>query len=300
MRTLLTPLVNLESTLLLFATVILHRCYFGPDHPIADFMALHGMEIAITVYAAFVLLVSLTPIPAGWRRLVAFMVFLGTALISIAYTALFWMEPSTPSWLELIVQLYYLLQAILSLVLVILLLTQEEGTPLAVTPRLGNVPHTVKSLAILAYVAGVTLLLHRVFSIPPDRVTDQVNLSGAILLEFIARISSHGKAEAGERTLRYFFDAGSGICLWSGDEATRRRHGVAVSPDQLPLSEATRREINRLVAWYDTSIDWGDPAGPSPWSPAERRRFDVAAQALLDQLRAELETFSIEDQRPAL
>lgn len=46
--------------------------------------------------------------------------------------------------------------------------------------------------------------------------------------------------------------------------------------------------MERLAAWYDTSLDWNDPTGPTPWSPEEGARFKRAAQALLQQLQAQL------------
>ena len=48
------------------------------------------------------------------------------------------------------------------------------------------------------------------------------------------------------------------------------------------------RAVDHLCAWYDTSIDWDDPAGPSPWSVDEFRRFEEATSSLLSQLRAAL------------
>lgn len=88
--------------------------------------------------------------------------------------------------------------------------------------------------------------------------------------------------------LRYFFDAGSGVCLWSGNEAARAEYGMAITLEQLPLSPETRHEMERLVAWYDMSLNWNDPAGPTPWSPEEGARFNRAARALLQQLHTQL------------
>lgn len=56
----------------------------------------------------------------------------------------------------------------------------------------------------------------------------------------------------------------------------------------LDLAENTRRQATHLIAWYDTSIDWDHPIGPSPWSADEQIRFERAAQALLSSLRAQL------------
>jgi len=88
---------------------------------------------------------------------------------------------------------------------------------------------------------------------------------------------------------RYFFDAGSGYCLWSpNDEAERRFGDIAVDLRNLPVSENTWRRGYHILAWYDTCIDWSYPPDRSPWSFEEARRFDMAAQELLTQLRHEL------------
>jgi hypothetical protein len=62
-----------------------------------------------------------------------------------------------------------------------------------------------------------------------------------------------------------------------------------VDYDDLPLSPAIRRRIEALEKWHDTALDWDNPPGPSPWSPAERARFDRASRELYDQIVAALE-----------
>lgn len=98
--------------------------------------------------------------------------------------------------------------------------------------------------------------------------------------------------------LRFLFDAGSGTCLWAGNDAARERFGYAVAIDALPLVPGTRTRGAALVAQHDTSIDWDDPAGPSPWSAAERARFAADSEAFLAELRKELGTeFEVLDER---
>lgn len=58
--------------------------------------------------------------------------------------------------------------------------------------------------------------------------------------------------------------------------------------DELGLSENLVRRVQFLIAWFDTSIDWSSPAGPSPWSAEQRIDFSRAAQDLLSQLRGAL------------
>ena len=60
--------------------------------------------------------------------------------------------------------------------------------------------------------------------------------------------------------LRFFFDAGSGTCLWSADETTREKYGYPIKPEALPVKENTWRKLYFVCAWYDTSVDWDYPS----------------------------------------
>lgn len=87
--------------------------------------------------------------------------------------------------------------------------------------------------------------------------------------------------------LRYFFDAGSGVCQWAGNEPAKREYGYAIDEEDLPLSANTRHWLRHLIAWYDTGLDWDSPGGESLWSGDERRRFRQAASEGLERLRRE-------------
>ncbi len=89
-------------------------------------------------------------------------------------------------------------------------------------------------------------------------------------------------------SIRFFFDAGSNVCLWAGDDATEARHGFDIDAADLPVSTNTRRWLLYLMAWYDTSLDWDDPGGPARWSEDEQARFRQAVQEGVARLRAEL------------
>lgn len=89
-------------------------------------------------------------------------------------------------------------------------------------------------------------------------------------------------------SIRFFFDAGSNVCLWAGDDATEARHGQDIDAADLPVSTNTRRWLHYLMAWYDTSIDWDDPGGPARWSEDEQTRFRQAVQEGVARLRTEL------------
>jgi ribosomal protein S18 acetylase RimI-like enzyme len=105
---------------------------------------------------------------------------------------------------------------------------------------------------------------------------------------FAATVVAHSTQSDATYHLRYFFDAGSGVCLWSANDAARTRWGYPVACDRLSLTTNTRHWAAYVLAWYDTSFDWNDPGGPSPWTLDEAARFDAAAQRLLGLLRAEL------------
>ena len=89
--------------------------------------------------------------------------------------------------------------------------------------------------------------------------------------------------------IHYCFDPGSGVCLWSENEEARERFGYPVDHWQLPLTENTRRFLQYLIAWFDTSIDWSSPSDMDDyWSEEELIRFKSGAAKGLEMLRQEL------------
>ena len=91
---------------------------------------------------------------------------------------------------------------------------------------------------------------------------------------------------------RFFFDAGSGTLLWRDDVEPGESF---VDLGELPVSDALREELVRLVAEYDTSLNWEYPPDPGPWTEDRCRRFNEAVRRTLDRLRAELPHWHIED-----
>ena len=89
--------------------------------------------------------------------------------------------------------------------------------------------------------------------------------------------------------IKYQFDPGSGICLWSNNEASRLRYGYPINHWELNISENTKRYLQYLITWFDTSIDWSAPSDfDDYWSRDELDRFRLAAKKGLDMLRLEL------------
>lgn len=98
--------------------------------------------------------------------------------------------------------------------------------------------------------------------------------------------------------LRYFFDAGSGCCLWSANSHALERFGYAVGPEHLGLTADLSDRYRQLCSWFDTSLDWADPTARSPWSEEDERRFGAAATDMLRDLSQELGSeFFIADER---
>ena len=97
--------------------------------------------------------------------------------------------------------------------------------------------------------------------------------------------------------LRYFFDYHSG-CLWSANEAAYSRFGYPVLLSELPLSEETSRNADRIGEWFDRSLNWDYPADPGPWRQEECDRFNRASAELLAAIRQELASeFDIADEQ---
>ncbi|MBQ1122976.1 hypothetical protein [Streptomyces sp. B15] len=99
--------------------------------------------------------------------------------------------------------------------------------------------------------------------------------------------------------LRYFFEAGvPHTPLWPGLSDLDSPYGFPCELERLPLSTATRNELERLCEWYQSSIGWEYPPDPSPWTPEQWTLFRQQADAALETLRCELgDDWIIEDRR---
>jgi hypothetical protein len=89
--------------------------------------------------------------------------------------------------------------------------------------------------------------------------------------------------------LRYFFEWRAGSCLWSGNDEAYKTYDVGpINPSRLPLSKATIKKIKQLSELHDTSMNWSNPSGPSPWSKEKLERFEQEGKRLLERIRREL------------
>ncbi len=97
--------------------------------------------------------------------------------------------------------------------------------------------------------------------------------------------------------LRFFFGYG-GTCLWAANDAARERFGYAVELSDLPVSDELRAALHAACARFDTSLNWDDPAGPSPWPEEDWMEFNRASDEVLAQLRESLGAlFEVRDER---
>jgi hypothetical protein len=98
----------------------------------------------------------------------------------------------------------------------------------------------------------------------------------------------HAPEPGGVYRLRFFFDTGSGICLWSDNDAGREQFDYPVPMEALPLPGTIRRRGDFLIAWYDTFMDWELSPQPSRWWPREQAAFNAATQEFLALLEEHL------------
>ena len=100
--------------------------------------------------------------------------------------------------------------------------------------------------------------------------------------------------------LRFFFDAGSGVCLWAYDEEAKARFGYSVESEALQLPEEIRAEIEQLVTDYDKTFPWDDPGGGAEepdrtmFGYEDNPPFRDRVRALLPKLRAALPEITFE------
>jgi hypothetical protein len=86
--------------------------------------------------------------------------------------------------------------------------------------------------------------------------------------------------------LRYFFEYGVDTALWP--DHVDSPLGFPCDSGRLPVSDSTKAEIDRLAKHYQTSLDWDDPGGESPWTRQQCASFNAEARQLLVRLRVEL------------
>lgn len=84
--------------------------------------------------------------------------------------------------------------------------------------------------------------------------------------------------------VRFFFDWGSGCCLWAANDQTRDRFGYPIHHHDLELPDGLAHELDRLEAWRNTALNWDYPPDPGPWREPECEAFNAAVTAAFGAL----------------
>lgn len=90
--------------------------------------------------------------------------------------------------------------------------------------------------------------------------------------------------------VRFFFDAGSGCCMWSANAAARRQLSTyEINLSALPLPKTLQDEGEALIERQYTSIDWNDPYNGNPWTAEEDAAFKADVDDWLARVRLALD-----------
>ena len=89
--------------------------------------------------------------------------------------------------------------------------------------------------------------------------------------------------------LKFMFDWGSGVCLWSANKNAEERFGDYPIPcSELPVSLDLKEKLDRLIEWHDEALNWNDPSGDLLWDDRQVNEFLAMAENLYLELCEEL------------
>ena len=79
--------------------------------------------------------------------------------------------------------------------------------------------------------------------------------------------------------LRFMYDWGSGVCLWSANKAAEDKFGdYPITTSELPISQRLKEKLDQLIEMHDEALNWDDPAsGCILRRPAAVDAFSAAA-----------------------
>ncbi len=91
--------------------------------------------------------------------------------------------------------------------------------------------------------------------------------------------------------MKFMFDWGSGICLWSTNDATKIKFGnYPISTSDLPISSSLKEELDKLIEKHDEALNWDDPNGDMLWDDNQVKMFLKSAEDSYKKLCEELGT----------
>jgi len=89
--------------------------------------------------------------------------------------------------------------------------------------------------------------------------------------------------------LKFMFDWGSGVCLWSANKKAEERFGDYPIPcSELPVSLDLKKKLERLIEWHDEALNWNEPSGDLLWNDAQVNDFLLVAKDLYQELCDEM------------
>ena len=89
--------------------------------------------------------------------------------------------------------------------------------------------------------------------------------------------------------LKFMFDWGSGVCLWSANKYAEKKFGdYPIFCSDLPISQNLKEKLEELIEWHDEALNWNDPAGDLIWDDRQVKEFLASARSLYLELCDEL------------
>ncbi|MBO5630202.1 MAG: hypothetical protein J5965_14135 [Aeriscardovia sp.] len=89
--------------------------------------------------------------------------------------------------------------------------------------------------------------------------------------------------------LKFMFDWGSGICVWSDNDAARTKfNDYPIETDKLPISNGLKETLDDLINLYDTCLNREDPNGDLMWNKNQIEEFLKMARNAYVKLCKEL------------
>lgn len=96
--------------------------------------------------------------------------------------------------------------------------------------------------------------------------------------------------------MRFMFDWGSGVCLWSVNQATEEKFSdYPILTSRLPISDKLKNELEYLIELHDEALNWDEPSGDLLWDDNQINKFLEDVRIAYSQLCMELgENYEIE------
>lgn len=88
--------------------------------------------------------------------------------------------------------------------------------------------------------------------------------------------------------MKYMYDWGSGVCLWSTNDNAREKYGYPVFADDLPVSDELKDEIRYMTDKHDEALNWHCPNDDLLWNDEQTAAFKQEARKLYNRICLEL------------